>query len=194
MSWPFITSNSGLDLAGMTLNATYIVNYFTQKPVGEAWTMNAICGVLGNMQAESTINPGRWEGGNVGNTAGGFGLVQWTPTTKFSDWATANGYHDHTHMNGQVARIDWEVANNVQWYNNPPMTLYEFTQSNLPPYDLAMLFLKHYEIPLEPNQPQRGENANMWYEAFTGFMPDPPAKEYDFFLINRKQFVRRRRG
>jgi hypothetical protein len=37
----------------MDLNAEYICRYL----LAEGWTLNAICGMLGNMQAESSINP-----------------------------------------------------------------------------------------------------------------------------------------
>ena len=46
------------------------------------WTDGAIAGMIGNMQDESGMNPNRWEGGEVGNTSRGYGLVQWTPATE----------------------------------------------------------------------------------------------------------------
>lgn len=53
-----------------------------------------IAGIIGNMVRESTLNPNLWENG-IGATSGGYGLVQWTPATKYfnssycpSDYAT----------------------------------------------------------------------------------------------------------
>lgn len=46
-------SSNPLNMEQMKLNATYIANALRQR----GWTLNAICGMLGNMQSESTINP-----------------------------------------------------------------------------------------------------------------------------------------
>ena len=46
-------SSNTMDLEKMQVNATYLYGYLTQK----GWTVNAICGMLGNMQSESAINP-----------------------------------------------------------------------------------------------------------------------------------------
>lgn len=185
----FITSNNYLDLASMTLNALYVSNHLLTS----GWTKEAIAGLLGNVQTESTINPGLWENRDFGNMSNGYGLVQWTPATKYINWANARGY-DITGMDGQLARIDWEVENNEQWAYHPTWTFYDYTQSDSPPYDLAMLFLKHYERPLEPNQPLRGTQAEMWYEVIFDLVPHPPKPKYDdFFLMTRKNYVRRRR-
>jgi hypothetical protein len=45
-------------------------------------------------------------------------LVQWTPMTKYIDWANANGLTVGYKRNSQLARIDYEVDNNIQW-NSP---------------------------------------------------------------------------
>lgn len=56
------TSHS-LTKSKMKVNANYIWRYLSNK----GWTKNAVAGVLGNMQSESAINPGRWQSNNVGN-------------------------------------------------------------------------------------------------------------------------------
>ncbi len=186
----FISNNTYLDLAGMTLNAVYIFNKLSIA----GWTLNAIAGVLGNMQSESTINPGLWENRDQGNMSGGYGLVQWTPATKYTDWADARNL-PWGHMDSQLERIQYEIDNNIQWIH-PSMTFYEFTRSDLTPYELAILFLTHYERPAEPNQPQRGTQAETWYTALSGLeppTPDPTEPE-DFFILNRKPMVIRRRN
>lgn len=48
----FNSSNS-LNNEQMQVNATYLYTALTEK----GWTLNAIAGILGNMQAESAINP-----------------------------------------------------------------------------------------------------------------------------------------
>lgn len=153
-------SNRYLSMGQMAVNAKYIYNYLSAK----GWTTNAICGMLGNMQTESTINPGIWQSLKKDNTSGGFGLVQWTPATKYINWANKNDL-EIDNMDSQLERILYEVDNNIQW-TNPKMTFKEFTQSTDTAYNLAMLFLKWYEKPAEPNQPKRGTQATNWYNAF----------------------------
>ena len=83
-----IISNAYLSQSQMTDNAQYIADYLINK----GWTRNAIAGILGNMQRESTLNPGLWESLIYGNMSGGYGLVQWTPATGYTSWADARGY------------------------------------------------------------------------------------------------------
>ncbi len=69
-----ISNNNRLEAYGleMTINATYVY----QTLIDEGWTHNAICAIIGNMQHESYLNPGKSEDGN---SKSGYGLVQWTP-------------------------------------------------------------------------------------------------------------------
>lgn len=83
-----ISNNKYLTQGEMESNAKEIYTYLSDK----GWTINAISGLLGNMQRESTINPGLWQSLKEGNYSGGYGLVQWTPATKYTNWAKANGY------------------------------------------------------------------------------------------------------
>jgi hypothetical protein len=154
-------SNSFLSLPQMTVNAQYILDYLLNK----GWTKNAICGMLGNMQSESTINPGIWESLDEGNLTGGVGLVQWTPATKYLYWADGQGLQ-RMNMDSQLKRILYEVQNNIQWIH-ASMTFAEFTHSTESAYDLAMLFITAYERPLNPNQPIRGTQAEYWLANLT---------------------------
>lgn len=68
--------------AQMEINAKFIYKYFSNK----GWTKESISAMLGNMQTESLLNPGLWEGGKPKDSSG-FGLVQWTKSTVFINWA-----------------------------------------------------------------------------------------------------------
>ena len=46
-------SSNTLTMEQMKVNATYIWNYLREQ----GWTLNAVAGMLGNMQSESSINP-----------------------------------------------------------------------------------------------------------------------------------------
>lgn len=173
MAW--IGGNYYLSQAEMEGNAREIETYARSH----GWTKNATAAILGNMQAESGINPGIWEMLNPYN--GGYGLVQWTPYTKYSDWATAQGYSWQNNGPAELDRISYEAANNLQWfYNaeigaNPPCTFEQFLKLNL--YDLQTstnLWLWFYEHPADPGpttQAIRYGYAQSWY-AFMSDWPD----------------------
>jgi hypothetical protein len=174
-----IDTNAFLSQDEMKENAQYILDFFLSK----GWTKNAICGMLGNMQSESSINFGIYEGLDSTSSTNGFGLVQWTPNTKYFDWAAANGYGSD-HVQGEVNRIQWEVDNNQQWIDSS-MTFQEFTQSTDTPYNLAMKFIAAYERPANPDQPQRGDQADYWFTNLTGggFIPPPPNTDNDIYHL-----------
>lgn len=154
-------SNSYLTKSQMKVNAQYILNYLRSR----GWTKNAVCGMLGNMETESTINPGIWQSLKSGNTSGGFGLVQWTPATKYINWANSNGL-TVANMDSELKRIIYEVEHGEQFYATSTynMTFKQFTQSTQSAYYLACAFLHNYERPANSNQDAtRGNQATYWY-------------------------------
>jgi LysM repeat protein len=159
-------SNNYLTKEQMKVNARYIYDYLTNR----GWSKEAICAVLGNMQTESNINPGIWEGLDDSNIKGGFGLVQWTPSNKYIKWAKDNGLGD-VNMDSQLKRILYEVErddkepNSLQWQNKN-MNFRQFTQSTDSVETLANVFMNSYERPYDSDQPKRGEQARYWYNFF----------------------------
>lgn len=162
-------SSQPLTMEQMRVNAQYI--YVALSDHG--WSKNAICGLLGNMQHESSLNPGRWQSDKVGRTGSGYGLVQWTPATKYID---AVGGGDYSTMDNNIERIIWEVNNNKQYYSTSgyPLSFREFTTSNKDPYYLACAFAWNYErswtvlygteSAKESVRQARGGAANSWCE------------------------------
>ncbi len=71
----------GLTEEQQKANARYIFNFFKKQ----GWSTEAICGVLGNMQKESGMNPGAWQSWEDERL--GFGLVQWSASKEFLDFA-----------------------------------------------------------------------------------------------------------
>lgn len=189
------TANSyNISIDDMQPNARYIYQYLKN----EGWTINAIAGVLGNMQVESKMSPWIWQGTIDGSIIKedrtqelnmavleskepGYGLVQWTPYYKYTNWCDNNNlaYWD---IDSQLYRICWEVANNEQWipradkgYN---ITFSNFTKSNDDPYWLAGAWAFCYERPgsstgtiTEQNnlKIERGNNAIYWYNYLNNF-------------------------
>lgn len=161
-----------LDKPDMENNAKLVRDFFLPK----GWTLNAICGMLGNMETESTLNPGLWESLQEGNMQGGFGLVQWTPATNLIDWAGS----EYLDGDKQCARIIYEYETGIEWIptSEYPMSWEEFKTSTQSPDYLAMAFIKNYERPFDSNQPIRGEQALAWFEFLDGQLPpEPPTKK-----------------
>lgn len=147
-------------------NAREIWGYFQQR----GWTLESVSGMLGNMQIESGINPGQWEEQFPIYGAGGFGLVQWTPWSNFSNWAGANWETDYTK---QLDRIKYELDNGLQWIPvaaDNYMTFQQFTQSTDDPGDLAMAFERGYERGT-PMETERRAAAAYWYDYLGGVGP-----------------------
>lgn len=169
----WITNESGvIGQAGMENNAAIINDFF----ITNGWSTNAIAAILGNMQPESGINPARWENDNVGNLNGGLGLVQWTPATKLINWVEEQGLGDYLNGDNQLARIQYEVTNGLQYAPTSGFneTFYEWSISDKNPGYLAAAFMKNYERPLKQGwgvQIQRAKNARKWYIFLTGTDP-----------------------
>lgn len=185
----------------MKKNALYLRSYFT----AEGWTENAIAAILGNMQAESTINPGRWQNDNIGSGPA-YGIVQWDPWSKYVDWCTERGYSDPSEMDNNLARIIYELENGGQWYQTDEynITFLEFSRNSIAsPQYLAAAFVKNYERPADQSEAAlayRGKLADAWYTYITGQDPIPPGgggsgttktkrNGYNFVLFGRKRRV-----
>lgn len=192
-------SSNPLTNTQMEVNARYIFSYLVAK----GWTVNAIAGILGNMQVESSLNPGRWQNDRVQGdaTSHGYSLVQWTPYTKYTEWCSSNGYSDPSEMDTALARIIYEVENNIQWIgvgNFYGISFDEFTHSMMSPYDLGKAFILCYERPADQSaeaQDYRGTLANTWYEYLTGITPVNPGistkkkNKFKFHLFNRRRQI-----
>ena len=95
MSWSYIVTDSlsvELTQEQKQGNTVEFYNYFKNM-----MTLEAICGILGNIQQESDMNPGKMEEGYGYDPAYGKGLIQWTPYPSTNpnplfQWAAANGY------------------------------------------------------------------------------------------------------
>lgn len=109
-------------------NAQLVLNHFQ----GTEWSPEALSALCGNMRHESSINPDMYEYDYDWSEDRGYGLVQWTPRSKYWDWAVNNGL-DPRDGNSQLSRIDYEVEFNIQWipisrYNG--MTFEQFRRNS----------------------------------------------------------------
>lgn len=190
-------SSEPLSESEMKVNAEYIYKYLNSN----GWSKNAVAGLLGNMQAESSINPGRWQNDNVGATSNGYGLVQWTPSTNYTDWCASHGWSDPSEMDTNLLRIIYEVDNKLQWiatdsYN---FSFEEFKTSTKSAGELAKAFLLNYERPADQSssvQEYRASNGEAWYTYLGGVNVDDSEsgsesiatkkKKFNFILFNRR--------
>lgn len=171
---PTVSRNGYLNENEQKVNAWHIWKYFESL----GWSMEAVAGMLGNFQVESTINPGIWQGLKA-VTSLGFGLAQWTPSTTYTvDWFQKNGYGKSTDYNS-FSQMDYQLAF-IEWESNRKdydrfagsgvgMTFNEYktkskTNGGFSAYDLAVVFLHGYERPANPNQDEsRGSKATAWF-------------------------------
>lgn len=149
----------------METNGLYVGSFLSSH----GWSVHAIAAILANMQAESGVNPGIYESLDSGSTTNGFGLVQWTPNTKFKTWADANGYA-YGDIDGQLNRILYELENGLQWISTDtyPMTFEQFSKSDGDVESLTYAFMYNYERPASLDQPHRKGYATSWLSVLEG--------------------------
>lgn len=163
----------------MRNNARIIWNYFGAL----GWTANAVAAMLGSMEVESMMNPAQTQTTYpLGDPLAGYGLVQWTPRTKFSNWA-GDGWDDPTQCGDlELNRIKYEYDTNDQFGDNPVFPQYrwtwqEFVHSTAAPATLADVWFVQYERPntqalYNASIDIRKTNADRWYTYITN-LPAP---------------------
>lgn len=193
-SW--ITGNRYLSRSEQDQNA--IKFYYRASALGASY--NAILGMLANIESESTINPGIWESLDPYN--GGYGLVQWTPYTKYSNWA-GSGWENNGDKEVEFLKFTTEHQDDpdyIQWFGNdeapnygypvaPPISLLDFWDSTLDPKTLADYWVLYYEHPREDLIPGRiaGHQAQVeYYDSLLGGggpIPPTPIKKKLWLLL-----------
>ena len=148
-------------------NATAFMMYFTAR----GFTTESICGMLGNIQVESGLNPGQHQKGGSG-----LGLIQWTPSTILTNWCDTMGlaWYDG---DVQCRRIDAE-GNKTDgaggyWLNGmgEDGVHYSYTWSEFATLTNVTTALYAYEAQREragsPDMVKRLQYAMQWYDYFT---------------------------
>lgn len=181
----------GLQEEQQKANAEYIYNFLKKQ----GWTVEAICGVLGNMQKESSMNPGAWQYWE--NQSYGFGLAQWSESKEFLEFAhldtvQASELSERSPQKMMDAQLDylmkslnadtdgvecrWLVPADEKYYKFPlsdddlkNMTVKEFSQSTDDYKELAMVFHASYERSGDDKDgiQKRVDYAETWYLYFT---------------------------
>ena len=166
-AYKWYQSNTVLDDYGdyMTGNAFMVWQYFSAL----GFTAEAIAGLLGNMQQESGINPGRWQGGS----GPGYGLVQWDPASGYFNYATRNGIDINdadSNGNGQCQCIN-DGESEGQWLPNHPTAIAHNTRYSWAEFsqltdvnEAVRAFLYEYERAGTPMLENRYTYAAHWYD------------------------------
>jgi hypothetical protein len=155
MAW-ITTTDTWLTQSEQLSNSQLVANHF----IATGWHPYSISALCGNMSHESSVNPDIWEFGYGHSLSRGYGLVQWTPASKYIDWANGAGL-PWDNGDSQLARIDYEADQNIQWIangyqlrygNSTPKYDFSFAdfRSNKPNLDvrsLAEAFMWNYEGP-----------------------------------------------
>lgn len=156
----WLTESQSMENAQMIVNDLYVE--------GKDWTKESLSAMIGNMRHESSVNPNMYEYGYAWEDDRGYGLVQWTPRSKYWDWAVSAGL-DPEKPESQLARIDYETKNNIQWIPRSDYESMTFTQfrTNSGTWSVDYLteaFTWGYERPLESagleSMPERKAFAN----------------------------------
>lgn len=188
MAW--ISRSGALTQSEMENNANIIINYYRNIGVDD----RTIACILGNMQAESSINPEREEIGGAG-----YGLVQWTPISVLQNHCNTLGLSPYNNGDVQIQVLIQEILNQSgvgEWYTSSAfisnyynsgatsdmigITGRQFLDNsmNWNPDKLAVLFMVGYERPsYDPsvNHYQiRQQNANNWFQYMGGVIPPTP--------------------
>lgn len=123
-------------------HAAQVYNYFHAKGLSDA----SICGILGNFQHESTINPAQWQLGMPHtwsmSSSTGYGIAQFTPAGKIKAYADKLG-KSVSNMSVQLDYIWGQVTTNG--FYGGGKTFKQFAL-NTNPKTAAVDFLRGYEM------------------------------------------------
>lgn len=167
----------------MKVNAAYIWKYLGSR----GWTLPAVAGILGNTRYESGHNPAIWEHLQE-LPANGYGLVQWTPSTKFTDWAESEGYAIDE-MWPQLERIIYEKDNNLQWRTSEAfpisITRYWNTMSH-GAYWCGGAWFTNYERGAHPEVVTIRQQAAREWAYYLVTLPDPTIPAANKWVIYKR--------
>lgn len=168
MAWIAIEGTKKyLTRAQMENNALEFNAYFAGR-----YTLESICGMLGNVQRESTLNPALKE---TASASSGWGLIQWTPSSNLTDYASNQG-RDWKDGNIQCQLINAEVLEGygTQWL---PTTRYPYTGLEFSQLTDVEEAVKAYCFERERASvvklDERIQNGKNWFEYLSG-SPAPP--------------------
>lgn len=191
----------------MRNNADIIIAYYRSLGFND----KTIGAILGNMQAESTINPERQE-----ESGAGYGLVQWTPVSVLQNHCNILGLSPYNDGDVQIRVLVAEIRNQTnveEWYSSEAFISNYYNSgatsdmvgitgdqflNNTMNWDadkLAILFMSAYERPsYDPNINHyaiRKTLALIWYNyIINNPTPSPTNKNTNKWLMCKAKNIR----
>lgn len=181
------TSQDAIDNALMIYSILY----------GLGWTLNAVCGLIGNFEHESALNPWRWQDDIVlssqdsynidVSTAHGYGLGQFTPAGKYAHDPNAQSLQGFGVNYSDVAGSRNDGTAQLNFINlyadylptsTWPQTYSDFKVWNGSPEDAASIWLHNYERPASySTENDRRSSARYWFDLLGGYIPPTPKRK-----------------
>ena len=159
------------------------------------WTLNAVCGMLGNAEGEGAYNPWSWQNEIALASTDpqidtsldhGYGLTGFTPSGKYIHYpaSMSSPYYAPYFSDipqqarpedgaAQLLRIN--VGDTEVYIVREPMTFAEYISSTDTVDNLTYIWMRNHENPASfDSLPQRREAANYWYNVLQGLPPPTP--------------------
>lgn len=158
-------------------NATYIKNFLS----GKGFSKNAIYAMLGNFQAESSLNPAIWQYRDS-LTNGGYGLAQWTTAPYFLNWAvdvglitsaTASAINSIANtkkqklMDAELSFLMWTLQMSGDYFTSTSWPFSKFKTSSDTVKSLTKVFFENYEQAGDDSLSTRQTYAANWETYFS---------------------------
>lgn len=156
------------------------------------WTLEAVCGVLGNIESESGYNPWRWQSDivlpegdpRIGyQNAHAYGLCQWDPAGKYinnsgSFQGYGPNYSDKRGSQYDATAQMWYLNNYADYYptSSYPLSYAQYKAATIDNYTIDYLTRAwFYNFERGTWDEGRVRAAEYWYTTFGGILPpDPP--------------------
>lgn len=155
------------------------------------WTLEAVCGMLGNVEAESGYNPWRWQNDSVLEVGSprinyqnshAYGLCQWDPAGKYiNNGSGYSGYgpnysNQSGSLNDGYAQMCY-LDEQADYYStaNYPLSYAQYKTATISNYSIAYLTRAwFYNFERGTWSSVRETAADYWYTVLSGNPPPQP--------------------
>ena len=158
-----------------------ILTYYALVHMG--FTDEAAAGVMGNIQAEGDFNPGQWEHGFNMAPSSGYGMFQYTPSTKYTNYAVIQGVDINDPDQNGPCQIRWLDDHPSQWNASAAGYSYDAYKQLTDERAAAIAWMLYWERPASTSPAQqraRADNASYWLNEIQNNFPSDPGGEYGY--------------
>lgn len=172
------------DYGALTADEKYdnaILTYYALVHLG--FTDEAAAGVMGNITAEGDFNPGQWEHGHNMAPSSGYGMFQYTPSTKYTHYAAIQGVDISDPDQNGPCQIQWLDDHPSQWNASAAGYSYDAYKQLTDERAAAIAWMLYWERPASTTSAQqraRANNASYWLHEIQNNFPSDPGGEYGY--------------